>query len=208
MTKVDFSLQQDGAKARYRARLRILSDITSFALTHSYPPNPQRFGSLRAFFPGDYGRSLIPGDLVVLESAPASKWYLSWYVEKDAAKDIYVLESIEDGQLCNWTNVGLSYYDREVVARCPEWRWLDKQFEFNDRWRKAAHRTGETTSFTPLNVAFDGEDVSFSIRTRWNFGEKPEPAPIFVPNWKKIKMKQLTEVFLKLVAEAELRDKK
>lgn len=199
-------------EAKPRARIRILSHLAQFSFQRYFKDQPCNGSRDMSFQTSGFGTSAEPGDLVTLQSAPFSKWYLSWFIQKHRpegyADDVYVLESIEDGELCNWTNVGMDYYDRGCVANHPEWRWTDRQFKFNDRWWKTANQTGENYTYRPLDVTFIEDRVSFRIRTKWNFNERPEPPPVVLPNWKKTTIAEMQKVYLGLVAAAKKRDDK
>ena len=198
--------------AKPRAKIRILSHIAQFSFQRYIEDHPLNGSRDMSFQTSGFGTKAEPGDLVSLSSAPASKWYLSWYVERNRPEgycdDVHVLESIEDGELCNWTNVSMDHYDRSQVAAHPEWRWTDRQFEFNARWRKVTNDNEDGYIYRGLQVQFTGDDASFGISTKWNFGERPEPVPIMLPKWKKITKAQMLEVYLRLVEAAKLRDKK
>jgi hypothetical protein len=139
------------------------------------------------------------GDLVSLSSAPDSKWYLSWVrdIEKLKHDERYTLESIEDGERCRWTNVGLNIYDRERVANRPTWQWDDKQFAFNDRWRKAALRKGSRT-VRPVSAEFtDGWTVKLDVLP--GFSESDFTNPRTFSDWRKLTIKQMAEYYAESV---------
>ncbi len=92
-----------------RARLSILNEVLSFPAIHGKD------------WISDWNEIPREGDLVALNCAPATKWYLSWVHEYDPGDGWpkYLLESIEDGELCWWSNVGINIYDRKKSLRTP-----------------------------------------------------------------------------------------
>lgn len=145
------------------------------------------------------------GDLVSLTSAPPSKWYLSWFREYDPNNGWpkYLLESIEDGELCWWENVGLNFYDRERVRK--NWQWDDKQFEFNDRWRKVCRRN-DAYLILPCQPEFNTDgSVLLDVRIRFQFS--PYRNPRTFPDWKKVTMKQMDAYYKESVREYEASEK-
>jgi len=134
------------------------------------------------------------GDLVSLQSAPVSKWYLSWLKEIDPNDGWpkYLLESIEDGALCWWGNVGLSYYDRERIDN-PIWHWDDAQYAFDDRWRKVCRRNNAYIVL-PIIPDFHG-DGSVTLDVRIRFGLSDFHNPKTFKNWKRVTMKMMDEYY-------------
>src|SRR5689334_1310609 len=121
-----------------RAHRHILWYITQFCITHVYQhtDGPRVHGSLHGFYTAR--NDALVGDLVIPTSSPISEWYLSWLKEirQEQYGYQYLLESVETGKECWWSNIGLEYMDRKVLAEFPEWKWSDKQYEFADRWYK------------------------------------------------------------------------
>lgn len=144
-----------------RSRLAILSELLT------YP-------SVRAKdWTSDISHvSARKGDLVSMNSAPASKWYLSWvvdYRERSKGWPEWLLESVEDGSLCWWSNVGLNIYSRERVSNC--WRWTDRQWKFKDRWMRHCVRKHDAYIVLPCWPEFDNRKVTLSLRIRHGLGE-------------------------------------
>lgn len=136
------------------------------------------------------------GDLVAMSSAPASKWYLSWVLEikPDLYGGNFLLESIDDGSLCWWTNIGLSWYDREKVRDNPHWRWTDKQFAFQARWWKVAYKWNDAYIMLPFWPVFDDNGaVTIGVRMRHSLSDFRKT--ITFPNWKKVLMKDMDEFY-------------
>ena len=191
------------AEAKSRSRLLILNHIAQFSLARRY--GDQVYGGLSDMaFHGDGVPS--PGDLVSLSSAPPSKWYLSWLVSKQwpegHACEEYTLESIEDGELCNWSNVGLTHYNRSQVDQHPEWRWTDAQHEFNDRWRRSCFKDRDAYIYLPVQAEFDNDgSVTLTVRVRHGWSDA-RPARSF-PNWKKVTKAAMLAFYDEAVKEAE-----
>jgi hypothetical protein len=140
-------------------------------------------------------KDLQEGDLVAMNCAGPSKWYLAWLreVQNENGIDKYLLESIEDGALCWWSNIGLTTYSRERVKLHPHWQWDDKQFKFNDRWHKVANRN-DAYIVLPLYPTFGGNDsVTLNVRIRYGFSDFNNPRTF--PNWKKLTMKEMESYY-------------
>ena len=178
-----------------RARRDILSYITSFCLSRNYGTGANVGGlSENHFLPLEVPKV---GDLVSLQSAPVSEWYLSWYLEEiprnDSFDTIHVLESVDTGELCNWSNVSFSVLNRSVVANHPEWRWSDKQYEFKDRWFNACYRKRNAYIDRPCKPEFR-EDGSVTLSTRKMFDYGEGSSRIF-DNWKKVLVRDMLEFY-------------
>ena len=166
--------------SKNRARLLILSELMSFPTINNK----------------DWGYNCgcdTPqvGDLVSLTSAPPSKWYLSWLREYDPNNGWpkYLLESVDDGELCWWENVGLNVYSRERVANRTSWQWDDEQFAFNDRWNKVCRKNGAYIVL-PCQPVFNTDgSVILNVRIRFQFSDYQNPRTF--KNWKKATMKEL-----------------
>lgn len=163
--------------SRDRARLSILSEIMGFPTINQKDWNTN-------------GETQV-GDLISLCSAPASKWYVSWVreIEKKNGWERYLLESIDDGDLCWWSNVGINIYSRERVNERPTWRWEDSQFAFDDRWRKICQRNDAYIVLPCLPKFNDDGSVELNTRIRYGFDKYHNPK-IFT-NWKKLLMKDM-----------------
>ena len=149
------------------------------------------------------------GDLICLESARQSPWRLSWLREARAERGgdtSYLCESVQDGTLCWWSNVGVSYFHRSTLEKHPEWRWTDEQYAFNEKWMKACKRH-DPYLYRPLWADF-AEDGTPTIGTRSRFDFDGFRATGTVPNWKKITQKALADMYLAFVAEHKAQPKK
>jgi len=174
--------------SRNKARVVILSSLMAF------PTINQKDWSGSMF-----GEDAIVGDLVSLCAAPASKWYLSWVREIDAGGERYLLESIDDGELCWGSNVGLNVYNRERVRTSPTWRWDDNQFAFWGRWNKACTRNNAYIVLPTLPVFVEDEAVALDVRIRFGFNDYSN-STVF-PNWKKLTIKKMEAFYLECVAD-------
>lgn len=197
------------AEQKNRARLLILNHIMQFSLQRRI--GDQVYGGLRdmAFHGDDLGGTKAePGDLVALQSAGPSKWYLGWLISREWpegwAGEQYVIESIEDGQLCNWTNVGLIHYDRSQTKTHPEWRWTDQQFQFKDRWWNVCYKDRDAYIYLPTMPVFDGAAVEIGVRVR--FGISSTVINKRFDNWRKVTKKLLAEFYD--TASAEIKAEK
>lgn len=159
--------------SREKSRLAILNTLLAF------PTVSQKDWT------GDLSESPKPGDLVSLNCAAPSKWYLSWVhdTEERNGWTHTLLESIEDGELSWWHNVGFSIYNRERVANNPQWRWDDKQWAFWSRWRKAC-RKHDAYIMLPVIPSFgEGNSVTLDVRIRHSLNRYRNPRTF--DNWKK-----------------------
>jgi len=142
------------------------------------------------------------GDLVVPKSAPNSVWYLSWVREIKEVDGFrhYLLESVETGEMCSWSNIGIAYLDRDVVEDHPEWQWTDRQFEFNDRWNRVCYRERDAYMTLPRRAVFgDGFQVTLGARTRFSLNDY-RPSKTF-DDFRKVTKKVLAETYDAFVAD-------
>lgn len=164
--------------------------ISQFCMTHVYDTveGKRRYGSIDGFYQGD---KVQVGDLVIPLSTPVSEWYLSWLkeiVQHEFGRQ-YVLESLETGKECLWSNIGISYIDRETLARFPEWRWSDRQWEFRDRWFR-----NDDYDPRPVSPVFhDDGSVTLGLRRRWENDQKNMTKTF--PNWKKVTKQMMADFY-------------
>lgn len=194
-----------------RARTEILHFVLSFCMTYEWEPEKQygrRSASIHGFAPSGYDSShpVQPGDLVILQSAPATKWTIGWLKKIDEADHRrYLIESLEDGELCWWGNVGIMFLPRNLIS--PRWRWTDKQFKFQKKWHRAYHKHGDDK---PNQCVFH-EDGSATIGTRgyWDFAldgdTRPPPIERRLPDWQKTTVPMLVEHIKSMEAERAAR---
>ena len=174
-------------ETRTRARLSILSELLAFPTVNQKDWEP-------------FGVDVHKDDLVSLCSAPDSKWYVSWVRDIEPAGEFncarYLLESIDDGELCWWSNVGINVYDRKRTDDRSSWKWNDKQFALYDRWMKVCKRN-DAYIITPGEFLFDGDEVTLDVRVRFNISEFTNPC-IF-KNWKKLTISMMDEYYKECV---------
>lgn len=182
-----------------RARLEIMHYIFEFSLAREFLGGQIYAGSSDCRFA--FADLCRPGDLVALQSAPTSKWYLSWVHSLDVQQygNIYTLESVEDGELCNWSNVSVLVFNRTTTAAFPSWRWTNKQFEFRDRWRAVCFKDRDAYITLPTDPVF-GDDyaVTLGTRTRHSFDDH-RPSKTF-PDWRKVTKRTMGQFYDEAVA--------
>jgi len=176
-----------------RSRILILSHIAQFSLGREC--GGMEYAGLRDMrFRETYTPAV--GSLVALSAAPPSKHYLSWVhdVAKHDGGYEYGLESIEDGEIVNWSNVGIWEYDRKQTDTHPEWRWTDKQHEFSDKWRKVCYQDRDAYMTLPTSPIFgDGFSVTVGTRTRFSLSDHA-PEKTF-DDWRKVTKAMLLEFY-------------
>ena len=190
------------SEPKSRARLSILSNIAQFSLQRYNGAHPYSGSRDMSFQGGHYfGEECQVGDLVALQSAPTSKWYLSWLrkVTHYPGGNEYLLESIEDGALCNWSNVSLIYLDRSWVANHPGWQWTDRQHQFNDRWLRVCHKERDAWMYLPTPARFDGDAVELGVRVRYGLSDTRINRRF--DNWRKTTKKLMLAFYDEAAAE-------
>jgi len=187
-----------------RARIAILSHLAQFSFARQLGGLPycglddMRFHNAES--------NPVVGSLCVPKSAPASKWYLSWLVEyKPGDWPVYALESIEDGEVCNWSNIGLIAYNAAQVASHPEWRWTDEQFAFKDRWNRACYKKRDAYIYLPTFPVFDkeGDGVTLGVRVRFGLDERI-PTRHF-DNWRKVRIADMLAFYDEMSAQLAIK---
>lgn len=185
-----------------RSRLEIINYVTVFCVQTYFGPGQSCRNDPERSFHGGYVTDERPpiGALCRLLSAPTSKYYLAWLIEiKDEGGlgPNYLLKSIEDGSLCWWTNVAISWLPLKTSNNYGMWKWTDKQFEFYDRWLRAC-RKGDDFLTKPLLPTFN-EDGSVTLGTREYMngldgkgGYMPKKS---FPNWKKVTFAEMLAFF-------------
>lgn len=170
-----------------RARISILSELLAFPTI-----------SGKDWTSGTGRSNPAAGDLVSLCSAPDTKWCLSWCREVVVTENgwqKFLLESLEDGELCWWTNVGVNVYSRERVSERPTWQWDDRQFAFNDRWNRVCYKEHDAYIVLPTLPEFkDTGAVILGVRIRHQFSDFRYSQEF--PNWKKVTMKIMGEFYV------------
>lgn len=195
-------------QVKNRARLEILNYIICFSTLRNYGSGIYNtsFGVEKAFV-GGLGEMPPIGSLCRLSAAPFSKYYLAWLIDykEEGYGGNYLLESIEDGSLCWWSNVGIDYYHPTTVASFPQWRWTDKQFEFNDRWHRTCKRM-DAYIVLPSNVSF-GDDYKATLSTRIRYGLSNERSEKTFEDWRKVKVSDMKEFYKQAVKQHDERPK-
>lgn len=174
-----------------RSRLVILSRLLSFPTINQKD------------WESDFMSAPKVGDLVSLTSAPVTKFYVSWVVDtrkiKGSSEIEYLLESIDDRSLCWWSNVGFNTYKKDNIL--PYWKWSDKQFSFNDRWKRVCHGWNNAFIIKPYDADFldDGQVKlkcyqSYDRINPWSYERTFD-------NWKKTTMKMMDQFYKDAVIE-------
>lgn len=185
---------------KYRSKIQILHWITQFSLSHVYGENS--FGGLIS---GAFCNTEPPelGDLVTLNSAPPTQFYLGWYLGQRKGKDEWqehCVESIEDASRCWWRNVGISFLNRDTVKQHPSWRWTDRQHEFNDRWFRTVCKQPTASSCRPVEAEFIGEH-GVILSVRMTFDLSPCRSRVVCNDWRKVTVRDMVAFYNEAVAE-------
>lgn len=186
-----------------KAKLEILNYVITFCTNTIYdgdkyiPPFTPGSG-----FASGWGTTSNPplGSLVRLMAAPVTKWYLSWLIEIDNNQPGYIrylLKSIEDGSTSWWTNVGIYYMPLEMSDKFPQWKFNDKQYQFWDKWKKAA-RWEEVYILIPIRPIFKGTDVTLELRKKFS---KDIVGCKTYHNWDKLTIREMREFIRQTAAE-------
>jgi len=117
------------------------------------------------------------GSLVALQSMRDPDFYLGWVHEVKVGKigfdTVYTVESLETGELIDWSNVSVLEYDSRTTDEHPEWRWTDEQWSFKDRWDRLCYKERDAYIVLPLFPEFDGDAVTLGTRIRHGWGDPP-----------------------------------
>lgn len=176
-----------------RARMRIMNFIMNFALTRAYPndltckygPGILGFASHTDDYPAQ------AGDLVAVTETDAGEWYLGWLrgVEGKGEHAQFAVESLENGEMRVFDRATISYMDRDTVLRNPKWKWSDRQFALNDRWKRVAEDTWKNFGIRSGQLVFGDE---YRVTLRGLFGatvleqEYPDWRAVTIPVMKKL----------------------
>jgi hypothetical protein len=192
-----------------RAHRSMMGYILSFCLSRIYGDEveaeyPRTWGGLTGFVSTGYGDGRSPevGDLILLSSCAPNKWQLGWLRatrELQPGWPEYLIASAEDGELCWWGNVGISYFQRRAIS--PSWRWTDRQFEVWDRWNRAyKRRGGYIVKVCPPDF---GEDGSVTLSTRITHGLSDDRTSETFPDWRKVTLAQMLALYDRAETEHE-----
>ncbi len=197
----------DDTSPKTRSRQEILHYVLSFATSRIYDPAkaemewPRPRGASTGFVIDSPETPVQVGDLVLLTSARSSKWTLSWLreIRPDPSGDhSYLCESIEDGEQCWWSNVGISFLQRRVVD--PRWSWTDKQWAFRDRWMDVCYKVKDAYIVRPLEPVFPRDRVVV-LGTRTSHGHDDICPQKAFPDWGKITDEEMGWCYDECVAE-------
>jgi hypothetical protein len=192
-------------KPKTRARIEILNFISMFSITThgtydgACPMPPQK----DSCFHGSYGGNQNPpiGSLCILKAAPFTKYYLSWLKEikqnENRFAERFLLESIEDGSLCWWSNVAIFHLPLETSDAYPKWRWTDDQFDFNDKWFRAVKKRDPYMTL-PCTAIFEDKIVTLSTRQRHRISDYKAEKKF--DDYRKVKVKDMLDFYDDAVA--------
>jgi hypothetical protein len=190
---------------KLRARQEILHYVLSFCVCYTFASEPERvYPSSTGFRSCLLNREAVQvGDLIILSSAPASKYTIGWLKEIDASNPgwpRYLIESLEDQSECWWSNVGVDHFPRDKLD--PAWRWTDRQWAFKDRWWAVCYKEKGAYMSLPLWPEFGPSfDVTLGTRTRFGFDDM-KPTRTF-PDWRKVTKAMMRQCYDECVAEHE-----
>lgn len=157
-----------------RSRQQILWHICQFSLGVDIGGQP--YAGLRDMRFRE-NRTPSVGSLVAMQSMRDPQWYLAWVLGVTNAEGswgaTYRLESVETGEIADWSNVGIYEYDRRQTDNHPEWRWSDEQWSFKARWDRLCYQERSAYIVLPLMPSFDGERVELGTRIRFGMGDPP-----------------------------------
>lgn len=195
--------------SKSRSRTRILHYVLSFCVTKIFgseeaiKKHPQTHGGISGFVKVSDNTPVQVGDLVLLEAAPATKWQIGWLAETRSTPEgwtEYLIESLEDGSLCWWSDVGLCFLKRDAVQ--AQWRWDDRQWAFKDRWFRVCDKAWGASDDRPLLPDFgDGFAVTIGTRTSNRFDDIG-PTRTF-PDYRKVTKAMMAQCYAECVAERE-----
>lgn len=192
---------------KQKARIEILSYVLSTCITRRYGIGRENLSpGYRGFTSTGFSDDrAVAGDLVILQSAPASKWAIGWLLSVDESNPgwpRYLIESLDDGAQAWWDNVGVDYLDREIVSNSPQWRWTDRQWAFRDRWTRLCYKAKNAHIVRPMQPEFGrGYEVTLGTRTSYGFDDI-RPSRTF-PDWRKVTKAMMAQCYDDCVAERD-----
>lgn len=188
-----------------RAHRAIIDWMLQFCITRTYMEGDRKrkYPASTGFFPAQ-GGEMKPGDLVLVACAPAGKWRLSWLIEQrqfPGGDWQYALASTEDREECWWSNISISYLDRDELANYQNWRWNDDEFEFNAKWFKACKQE-DAYIYLPVSVRFvAGFQAEIGVHTRYNINEHRPVRTI--ADYRKATLKSLRALYVEMCEESK-----
>jgi len=184
---------------RNTSRIEILNFVVGFCSVKYYGEN--QFATCKkenSFHSTGFDKQLPPiGSLCRVEFSKSTKWYLGWLKKiKDGNNRFdmqYLIESIEDGSLCWWSNISISHLPLETTDKFPEWKWTDKQWDFKKRWWNACYKKRDAYIIRPMFPVFnDDGSVVLKFRQMFSNGIFTERK---IDNWKKATVKEMVEFY-------------
>lgn len=190
-------------ETRHKAREAIMFYVLAFCTTSVWPD--RNTPALRGFTPEHGENKAKVGDLVLLESIRGwTKWNIGWLrdIKPNNGWPTYVIESLEDGELCNWSNVGIAFMPRDELASHPSWRWSDRQHAFAKRWDRVCYKKRDAYIVLPLQPDFgEGYAVTLGTRTRFSLDDI-RPTRTF-PDWRKVTKAMMAQCYEECAAERD-----
>jgi len=178
-----------GIETKHRARTEILHFVLSYSVANRSSDGTQHCWASEPFFSAEsVGAPPVPIGTIVIVSATrrATKWTIGWMRDKRYRHaEEYLIESLDDGEACWWTNVGLKYLDPEQVKVHPHWSWTDRQFSFTDRWNHVCYKVKGADLELPCHPRF-GDDYSVELTVRKKFSEYDVIAIRRFEDWRKL----------------------
>tara|TARA_R110000796_G_scaffold250514_1_gene379586 strand:- start:6303 stop:6899 length:597 start_codon:yes stop_codon:yes gene_type:complete len=184
---------------RERARMEILNYVIQFLTTTWYGQNKTFVMEDQSFH--NCGNNPPIGSIVRLFCAPNTKWYLSWVIDKRDGE--VLLESIEDGATCWWSNVGYFYIPLKKIKERPTWKYTDRQFEFKDKWFRACDRCYDYNRIALLPKFLENGNVMLGVRKKWIDDSTVKKE---FKNWKTLKSRDMQEFFKNVEFKSTVKD--
>lgn len=177
--------------------------VLAFCTTRAWPDRTTP--ALHGFTPEHGEHRAQPGDLVLLESVRGwTKWNIGWLRSTDLNNGwpIHLIESLEDGELCNWSNVGIAFLPRDELTSHPSWQWNDKQHAFAERWNRVCFKDKDAYITLPVPPIFGGGyEVTLGTRTRFGLDDA-RPTRTY-PDWRKVTKSMMAQCYDDCAAERE-----
>jgi hypothetical protein len=200
---------------QYAQSYRLILDyLLQFALSRIFDEvsaateYPQTRGGLTGFVICDLVGKGTPqvGDLVLLDAMRDVEYRLCWLkdiqLDQEHGFHKYLCESLQTGQQCWWSSIGIKFLHRHTLNQHPEWRWTNEQHDFQSRWFQACANQGAYV-YRPLMPDFL-EDGMVIIGTRTMFSQAADyRARHYLANWQDTTVEQLEVIYQNLVKDHE-----
>jgi hypothetical protein len=174
---------------KHVARQEILHWVLSFSVANRRSKETKECWATEPFFSSEFSTDGVPpiGTIVILTAAPPSKYTIGWLREiRERGGREYLIESLEDGSMCWWGNVGIKYMDPEEVKQHPGWAMTDRQWKFKKLWDRVCYKEKDAYIYPPLFPRFgEGFEVTLGVRTRWSLDGGATSTQTF-PDWRKV----------------------